>query len=84
MFGAWSSPLLPHDFDLRLCSTDDAILNWAYDINYIVTDEIIKFLVKTVTKAANKLYEKTVRKYVLEVLKENNLEKSHVPTLPEY
>ena len=81
---AWSSPLLPHEFDVSLCSTDDAIVNWAYDSKHMVTDEIINFVLKIVTKGVNKFYEKIVKKYVLEVLKKNNLEKSHVPTLPEY
>ena len=84
MFAGWSSPLLPHEFDLRLCSTDAAVLNWAYDSNYIVTDKVIAFMLKTVTKGVNKFYEKTVKKYVLEVLKKNGLEKPLVPILPEY
>ena len=83
MFDAWSSPLLPHEFDVRLCSTDAAIVNWAYDSNHIVTDEIIEFILKTVTKGINKFYEKTLKKYALKVLKKNDLEKSHVPTFPE-
>ena len=84
MFGAWSSPLLPHEFDVRLCSTDAAIVNWAYDSNHIVTDEIVKFMLKTITKGVNKFYRKTVKKYVLKVLRKNDFKKSHVPTLPEY
>ena len=84
IFAPWSSPLLPHKFDVRLCSVDDAIVNWSYDSNHIVTDEIIEFMLKTVTKGVNKFYEKTVKKYVLEALKKNDLKKSHVRTLPEY
>ena len=60
------------------------MVNWAYDSNHIVTDEIIEFMLRTVTKGVNKFYKKTVNKYVLEVLKKNDLEKPHVPTLPEY
>ena len=81
---AWSSPILPHKFDVRLCSTDDAIVNWAYDSNHIATDEIIKFMLKTVIKVVDKLYEETVKKYVIEILKKNDLEKSYVLTFPEY
>ena len=84
MFAGWSSPLLPQEFDLRLCSTDAAMVNWAYDSNHIVTDEIIEFMLKTVNKGVNKFYEKTVKKYVLEALRKNDFEKSHVPTLPVY
>ena len=75
--------MLPQKFDISLCPTDDAVLNWSYDSSYILRDEHIEAVLGSITRKVNRFYKKIVRKFVLKALEKKGFESS-VALLSDY
>uniref|UniRef100_A0A0M3K375 Glycosyltransferase family 8 protein n=1 Tax=Anisakis simplex TaxID=6269 RepID=A0A0M3K375_ANISI len=55
-FGSWPSPLTSHQFNLSICSTENAGLNWQYKDTFVRTNNFINSLFRRIIHDAHLRY----------------------------